>query len=93
MHIIHKFRKTLLSSFIFSFLAIVAITSTNSLADNNKGKDKDGIKIAELLTQRETPDGVVFELIGSENNDYLPNALKKIEAYKKQLLVKFQALK
>lgn len=88
MHIIKKLRLT----FIFSFLAIVVITSTTCFADNNKSKDKDGIKIAELLTQKETPDGVVFELIGSENNDYLPNALKKIEDYKKQLQVKFPTI-
>ncbi len=66
---------------------MLAFSATNSFA--KEYKDKDSIKIAKILTQKEVPDGVVFELIGSENNNYLPNALEKIEAYKKQLQAKF----
>ncbi len=38
--------------------------------------DEDKDKITEILALNETPDGVVFELLGSEDNEYLPNALK-----------------
>jgi len=40
--------------------------------------------IASILAQSEIPDGVVFELLGSENGRYLPNALSKIESYTAQ---------
>ncbi len=51
--------------------------------------DEETEMISEILEMSKTPDGVVFELIGSEDNDYLPTALEKIEAYKKQLQEKF----
>ena len=54
--------------------------------------DEEAETIAEIMQMTETPDGVVFELIGSEDSDYLPNGLKKIEAYKKQLQGKFPKL-
>jgi intracellular sulfur oxidation DsrE/DsrF family protein len=54
--------------------------------------DADKDKITKILTLNETPDGVVFELLGSEDNEYLPNALKKVEAFKKQLQAKFPKL-
>ena len=87
MHIVHKLRFTFLSTLVFSFLTMTLFTATNSYAEEYK--DEDSIEIAEMLTQEEAPDGVVFELIGSEDNDYLPNALEKIETYKKQLQAKF----
>lgn len=51
--------------------------------------DKDNI--AQILTKSETPDGVVFEVIGSDG-DYLTSALDKIQDYKKQLQAKFPKL-
>jgi len=45
--------------------------------------------IASILAQSEIPDGVVFELLGSENGRYLPNALSKIESYTAQLKKKY----
>jgi len=47
--------------------------------------------IAQILTKSETPDGVVFEVIGSDG-DYLTKALEKIQNYKKQLQTKFPKL-
>ncbi|MEE9327966.1 MAG: hypothetical protein V3U71_11825 [Cocleimonas sp.] len=54
--------------------------------------DDDKDKIAEILALNETPDGVVFELLGSEDGEYLPNALKKVKAFKQQLQKKFPKL-
>jgi len=54
--------------------------------------DEDADKIAEILTLDKTPDGIVFELIGSGDGEYLPNALKKVEAFKQQLHKKFPKL-
>ncbi len=75
----HKFLNALL-------VFLISITSAAVFA--NQEKDQ----IAKLLTQSETPDGVVFELIGSEKTDYLPKALKKIEDYKNRLQAKFPKL-
>ncbi len=74
---------------MISFTTTSGFTEDYKIISKDTSKEKDSLKITELLTQKEAPDGVVFELIGSENNDYLPNALEKIEAYKKQLQVKF----
>jgi len=52
--------------------------------------DKNAIN--KILNMSEAPDGVVFELIGSENSKYLPNALSKVEAYKNQLKKKFPSI-
>ncbi len=96
MNQIQQIRSTFLSTiflaifFILSLLAFTVFTATNSQAKDTK--DQDGIEIAKILAQKEVPDGVVFELIGSEDSDYLPNGLKKIEAYKKQLQSKFPKL-
>jgi len=93
MHQIQQIRTTFLSTlflsifFILSLLALMVFTATNSHAIDPK--DQDSIEIAKILTQKDVPDGVVFELIGSENNNYLPNALEKIEAHKKLLQAKF----
>ena len=91
MHNIQQIRSTFLSTFfILSLLALLLFTATSSNAKDSN--DKDSIEIAKILTQKDVPDGVVFVLIGSENNDYLPNALEKIEAYKKQLQAKFPTI-
>lgn len=50
---------------------------------------RDKAVIDNILSMSNTPDGVVFELIGSEDSKYLPNALSKVEAYKTQLKKKF----
>ena len=47
--------------------------------------------IAKILTLNETPDGVVFEVIGSDGK-YLTDALEKIQKYKDQLQKKFPKL-
>ena len=49
----------------------------------------DKTDIEKILNLPNAPDGVVFELIGSENSQYLPNALSKVEAYKVQLKKKY----
>ena len=49
----------------------------------------DKAEINKILAMPNAPDGVVFELIGSENSTYLPNALTKVESYKDQLKKKF----
>lgn len=47
--------------------------------------------IENILSKNETPDGVVFEVIGSDG-DYLTKALEKIQTYKKTLQAKFPKL-
>jgi len=51
--------------------------------------DKDDI--ATILKQEETPDGVVFELIGSDG-EYLTKSLEKVQNYKIALQKKFPDL-
>ncbi|WP_299877802.1 DsrE family protein [uncultured Cocleimonas sp.] len=88
----HKLKVIFL--FTFSLLSALFIASTNVFANNDKTTSvtQDSLQIAEILSHTKSPDGIVFELIGSENNDYLPNALEKIETYKKQLQAKFPEL-
>ena len=52
----------------------------------------DKADINKILAMKEAPDGVVFELIGSEDSKYLPNALSKVENYKTQLKKKFPGI-
>lgn len=78
--------KTIFLSFLISLFALSSAVAT--AAD----EDMDQMYVAELLTQDEAPDGVVFELIGNEG-DYLLNAIKKVETYKEQLQKKFPELK
>ncbi len=63
-------------------LIIMSLLSFSILAS-------DKADIDEILSMSDAPDGVVFELIGSEDSKYLPNALSKVEAYKTQLKKKF----
>jgi intracellular sulfur oxidation DsrE/DsrF family protein len=44
--------------------------------------------IADILTQEKAPDGIVFEVIGSDG-EYLTDALERIQEYKEQLQKKF----
>jgi intracellular sulfur oxidation DsrE/DsrF family protein len=53
--------------------------------------DGDQQEVAYLLARDKAPDGVVFELIGDED-DYLLNALEKVKTYKEQLKKKFPDL-
>jgi len=53
--------------------------------------DEDRQQVAYLLARDKAPDGVVFELIGDED-DYLLDALEKVKAYKQQLHEKFPEL-
>ncbi len=48
-------------------------------------------EIADILTQAKAPDGVVFELIGSDG-EYLTDALERVQVYKEQLQKKFPKL-
>jgi len=68
------------TSSVLAFLTSLLFTFTTFASDKED--------IAHILTKSETPDGVVFELIGS-NGDYLTNALEKIQNYKEQLQTKF----
>jgi intracellular sulfur oxidation DsrE/DsrF family protein len=47
--------------------------------------------IADILTQEKAPDGIVFEVIGSDG-EYLTDALERIQEYKEQLQKKFPKL-
>jgi len=67
------------------FLLVICLFSVSVFAD-----DKDDIN--KILAMTDAPDGVVFELIGSEDSTYLPNALSKIENYKEQLKKKFPSI-
>ena len=66
-----------------SLLALLLFTLSTFASDKED--------IAQILTKSETPDGVVFELIG-RNGDYLTKSLEKIQDYKKQLQAKFPKL-
>ena len=65
---------------LFCFFSLVATASDKQKIDN-------------ILALEETPVGVLFELIGRENGKYLPESLKKVEAYKTQLKKKFPDIK
>ena len=60
------------------FIVILGFSTISAFAD-------DKLDIGKILAMSEAPEGVVFELIGSENSQYLPNSLSKIESYKTQL--------
>ncbi len=68
---------------ILSILALVFILAPLFASDKED--------IAQILTKSETPDGVVFEVIGSDGA-YLTKALEKIQNYKEQLQTKFPKL-
>jgi intracellular sulfur oxidation DsrE/DsrF family protein len=73
-------------SSILTFLIFLTFLTSSLFTLSTFASDKEDI--AQILTKSETPDGVVFEVIGS-NGDYLTKALEKIQNYKKQLQTKF----
>lgn len=72
--------------FITLVLAFSALLSSTIYAMGQDQQD-----VANLLSKQKAPDGVVFELIGNEDN-YLANALNKVKNYKEQLQRKFPNL-
>ena len=66
-------------------LMVISLLSFSVLASDKTDIDK-------ILSMSEAPDGVVFELIGSEDSKYLPNALTKVETYKDILQKKFPGI-
>ena len=70
-----------------SLISIVLLVMLNIMSLSAFANDK--VDIDKILNLSKAPDGVVFELIGRENSEYLPNSLSKIEAYKTQLKNKF----
>lgn len=77
--------KTFLNPFFLWFLSTLLMLLSASLFASDKND------IAQIMAKNEAPDGVVFEVIGSDG-EYLENALIKIQAYKKQLQKKFPKL-
>lgn len=72
---------------IFSLLlSLLALSSTTVNA-----MDEDQREVTNLIAHDTAPEGVVFELIGNED-DYLLNALKKVKTYKEHLQRKFPNL-
>lgn len=74
--------KTSIKQFTQIVLILMFFLSCSAIAKDKEDIDK-------ILNLAISPDGVVFELIGSENSQYLPNALSKVESYKFQLKMKF----
>ena len=82
----------MIKSYLFKrsfFSLLLIIFAFSSFAAYAMGEDQQ--QVAGLIAQDELPDGVVFELIGNED-DYLLNALKKVQTYKEQLQNKFPTL-
>jgi len=75
--------KNIFKLFFLSFFCIFSL----AVAANDKQK------IDRILALEKAPVGIIFELIGSENGKYLPDSLKKVEAYKIQLKRKFPGIK
>ncbi len=65
------------------FLTLFIFSSTLFASDKQD--------IDKILAKSETPDGIVFEVIGSDGK-YLTEALEKIQKYKEQLQKKFPKL-
>ena len=80
--------KSFLFKRLFSSLLLIVFACSSFTA---YAMDDDQQEVAELLTKDKAPDGVVFELIGNQD-DYLLNALKKVRDYKEQLQNKFPKL-
>jgi intracellular sulfur oxidation DsrE/DsrF family protein len=72
----------------FTSLMLVLFTLSSLPAH---ATDRDQQVVADMLTEDKAPDGVVFELIGNED-DYLLNALEKVQAYTDRLQKKFPGL-
>jgi len=76
----------IIKRFISLSLVFVALLSPSAYA-----MDDDQQQVAYLLARDKAPDGVVFELIGNQD-DYLLYALEKVKNYKEQLQKKFPGL-
>jgi len=74
------------NKFIIKILSLFTLLLFSSLSFASDKED-----IAKILAQSETPDGVVFEVIGSDA-EYLTNALERIQKYKETLQEKFPKL-
>ncbi len=77
--------KKILKLYFFGLLSTLLMLLSASLF----ASDKDDT--AKVMAKNETPDGIVFEIIGSDGK-YLESALTKIQAYKEQLHTKFPKL-
>ena len=75
--------KNIFKLFLLSFLCFFSLAATAS--------DKE--EVDRILALEKAPVGVMFELIGRENGKYLPEGLKKVEAYKIKLKKKFPSIK
>jgi len=65
-------------------LASLFVFSSSLFAADKQDIDK-------ILNQKEAPDGIVFEVIGSDE-DYLSDAIERIQQYQKRLQIKFPKL-
>lgn len=83
MNLMTKNHRNICQFFLFAFVYFFSFAVAAS----------DKQEVDKILTLEEAPVGVLFELIGSENGKYLPEGLKKVEAYKSQLEQKFQDIK
>jgi len=83
MYLITRIPKNIFNLLLFSFFCFL------SSAVNASEKQE----IDRILALEKAPVGVLFELIGRENGKYLPEGLKKVEAYKIQLKRKFPDIK
>ena len=83
MNLTAKNHKNIFHLFLFSFLCFFSFAVVAS----------DKQKVDEILALEKAPVGVLFELIGRENGKYLPEGLKKVEAYKIELKKKFPNIK
>ena len=83
MNLIMKNHRNLGKLFLFSFLCLFSFAATAS----------DKQEVDNIIALETAPVGVLFELIGRENGIYLPEGLKKVEAYKIQLKKKFKNIK
>ena len=81
----------MLKSLIIKHFISLAIVFAALSSATVHALDEDQQKVAYLLARDKAPDGVVFELIGDED-DYLLNALEKVKTYKEQLQKKFPGL-
>jgi len=83
MNLNTKNRMTILKLCLFSLFYFCSFAVTASAKQ----------KVDKIIALEKAPVGVLFELIGRENGKYLPEGLKKVEAYKIQLEKKFPDIK
>lgn len=83
MNLTMKVHKNAIKMVVFSFLYLFSLVVAAS--------DKE--EVDKILALEKAPVGVLFELMGRENGKYLPEGLKKVEAYENQLKSKFSDIK